>query len=435
MNIQTKNKLSVSINPTYNCNLQCKFCYLNNLDKNKLLKLEDLQNTLQKLSSIYNIFEIDIYGGEITLLDYNYLIKLFNICLLYVKTINIITNGTVLLQSKLLSLPFLKFSISWDFVFRENKKYEERVFNTLKILDTPIILTSPELYNKKEEVVKKLNQLTNKHKIDVKICMPTKNNNIKINLKKYEEFLLYLYFNLNKNFSIIQFEYIENQIMPYAYDSLHCFINPNNEIQILTFDNYEEFKTINDITNINNENISICNNCEYKFKCLAEHYFQLNDKFDCIGLKKLIKRYNEIKKYKNLSYKNRRKLFYLLNNKFDDKNLNYKIIENCNNEQLYNIIQHFFINESELIYPAKSYYVAIIYAWLLNYYFGEDIIKSLDSDDLLNNDDKFFIPYSKNKELYDRLIANIIPNLDNNLYDNSIKKTVYYFKQEFLIHD
>lgn len=121
----------------------------------------------------------------------------------------------------------------------------------------------------------------------------------------------------------------------------------------------------------------------------------------------------------------RRKLSYLIN-EWDDVNLNYT-------ETWSNIIDQvicFFQTESKLIYPAKSYFVAIVYAKCMEKYFNVNFYDALNDNELLP-DDKFFIPYYKDKLTYDKIIANI-----GNIWQyDSINKTVGYFKKEFLIND
>ena len=124
----------------------------------------------------------------------------------------------------------------------------------------------------------------------------------------------------------------------------------------------------------------------------------------------------------------RRKLAYLMQ-EFDDYNLPHRVIE-CTDDELVKMIVHFFRTESLLIYPAKSYFVAIVYAHCLEKYFNENFYSVLDEEDLLI-DDEYFIPYSRKRQIYDRVLGQI-GKIDG--YD-SIKKTVEYFKQEMLLED
>jgi hypothetical protein len=125
-------------------------------------------------------------------------------------------------------------------------------------------------------------------------------------------------------------------------------------------------------------------------------------------------------------WKEKRKLSYLMNT-FDDIGLAYQYID-MNSDEIINMVIDFFENGSKLIYPPKSYFVAIIYAHYLNKYFGDDFYRLLDDEELLP-DDKYFIPYSKAEYIYDKVISKIS---DIEKYP-SIKVTLNYFNQEFLI--
>ncbi|MBL7557231.1 MAG: hypothetical protein JNM24_15500 [Bdellovibrionaceae bacterium] len=88
---------------------------------------------------------------------------------------------------------------------------------------------------------------------------------------------------------------------------------------------------------------------------------------------------------------------------------------------------------SELIYPAKSYAVAIIYAHLLEKNFDDEFSSSLDDVDLFCGNDKFFVPYSSDKKTYDTILERI--GYSNAFVLNTelpqISKTVRYFQSEF----
>lgn len=121
--------------------------------------------------------------------------------------------------------------------------------------------------------------------------------------------------------------------------------------------------------------------------------------------------------------KAKRKLSYLLNI-WDDVNLLYIF----NNDNVEDQVVNFFLTESELIYPAKSYFVAIVYAKCLEKYFGGSFFEYLNDPELLP-DDTYFKIYSQDKSTYD----NIINRIGDIWQYPSICKTVNYFKKEFLI--
>lgn len=135
-------------------------------------------------------------------------------------------------------------------------------------------------------------------------------------------------------------------------------------------------------------------------------------------------------KYNNVmidELKQKRNLSYMIHD-FDDCNLPYSR-QVLSKQDLIKQVVTFFKTESKLIYPAKSFFVAIVYAKCLEKYFKQDFISSLSDSELLP-DDIDFIPYNeKTKDIYDAILERI-----GDIWKyKSIEKTENYFKQEFLI--
>lgn len=140
------------------------------------------------------------------------------------------------------------------------------------------------------------------------------------------------------------------------------------------------------------------------------------------------------------SWKERRALAYSFK-EFTDVNLPHKFgWWCCRGKALENKIMSFFRTESKLIYPAKSYFVAIIYAALISEIFNENFVNVIYDKDLLP-DDKYF-----QKGLDRTVVMNVVQELDNlgfqiinnkaTLYlsgQKSCLPTIQYFIDEFLI--
>lgn len=120
-----------------------------------------------------------------------------------------------------------------------------------------------------------------------------------------------------------------------------------------------------------------------------------------------------------------RKTAYCLN-EWDDQNLKYEVDFNNISET---VIQ-FFKFGSQLIYPAKSYFVAIVYAKCMQVFFKKEFYQMLNDEELLP-DDKYFQPYLKSKSIYDAVLNEI--DIDSILNSKHTEKTVKYFKREFMI--
>ena len=128
-----------------------------------------------------------------------------------------------------------------------------------------------------------------------------------------------------------------------------------------------------------------------------------------------------------MDWKYRRKLSYLIHD-FNDTGLDYTVKKYGSDEELVNEIVDFFISGSKLIYPAKSYFVAIVYAKLLECYFNENFYDCLDDEELLP-DDYFFVPYNRNRNVYNAVLSKIGDPLEY----KAAEKTKEYFYQEFLL--
>lgn len=101
------------------------------------------------------------------------------------------------------------------------------------------------------------------------------------------------------------------------------------------------------------------------------------------------------------------------------------------------VITYFYPNTSTVLnYPQKSYAVAIIYASLLNQYFGEDLVVALRDPELLYNNDKFFVPYQTDTEAYNNIVMQLTKRglweFEKNTSEQ-VQITVASFKHEFLI--
>ena len=128
-----------------------------------------------------------------------------------------------------------------------------------------------------------------------------------------------------------------------------------------------------------------------------------------------------------MTWRKRRILSYLMHD-FDDYCLPYTEIK-MSNKQLVDTVVDFFNNGSKLIYPAKAYFVAIVYAKMLEKHFNIPFYEGLSQDALLI-EDKWFIPHKKSQDTYDAIIKQIPEDF---LTLKSTKKTRQYFSEEFLI--
>jgi len=95
------------------------------------------------------------------------------------------------------------------------------------------------------------------------------------------------------------------------------------------------------------------------------------------------------------------------------------------------IVDYFYVPSTILIYPAKSYAVALIYAQMLTEYFDVEFYTVLNDPDLLYGNDKYFVPYRERKEVYDTVLTHI--RLDFVNPTPQVLTTIDYFNKEFFI--
>ncbi|MNP65170.1 hypothetical protein D3C76_1607400 [compost metagenome] len=84
-------------------------------------------------------------------------------------------------------------------------------------------------------------------------------------------------------------------------------------------------------------------------------------------------------------------------------------------ELVENALKYFEKAEFPLIYPAKSYAVAIIYAHKLNEIYNIPIVAVLNDPDLFLGQDPYFVPFSKDPTTYQNIMARLkkVPNWIN----------------------
>ena len=91
-------------------------------------------------------------------------------------------------------------------------------------------------------------------------------------------------------------------------------------------------------------------------------------------------------------------------------------------------LRHFEEYVDEWIYPAKSYVVAICYAYWLGKDFKEPFFQALNDDELLFNNDPHFVPYWHDEETYDAILDKM--NFDQT--KGMVPDIYEYYKEEML---
>ena len=127
-------------------------------------------------------------------------------------------------------------------------------------------------------------------------------------------------------------------------------------------------------------------------------------------------------------WKVRQALYHKLNDEHTD-DLN-KIKVEFSKDIIENAVKYFNDKDLGFVYPAKSYVVAICYAYWLSKDFNENFYELLRDKDLLFNNDPYFKTYDNDREVYDNIIKRVFPLNENKGIVLDIKK---YYMSEFLI--
>ena len=106
-----------------------------------------------------------------------------------------------------------------------------------------------------------------------------------------------------------------------------------------------------------------------------------------------------------LDWKTRQQLFNSTAEEFTD-DLN-KVDIRTEQDSVTWAVKHFNEHVDEWVYPAKSYFVALCYAYWISLDFGEDFYDCLNDPYLLANNDPYFKPYSEDKETYNAILEQV----------------------------
>lgn len=296
--------LTISINPTYYCNFRCDFCYLTEeqLSDKKLLPLDRLAEMLAEVSSQKQIGMVDLYGGELALVDKEYWNGLIELLNMYgIEDINLITNLSAV--NEITTDPRVYTSVSYDF---EGREQHTRVFRNMALLNKPfsiLMLAGPSLLSKDVEgMVMAFNALHNLQTVEIKPYSPNQANQYTIPYNQHEEFVKKWIDSPNRKFELTN-EYQIQEVLRGERNSFsddHIYITPHGRYGVLEFDlndnefflEYETLQEYFEWCKKEKARVSknkYCSRCEYYGKCLSEHLREVKDlEESCNGFKHLI---------------------------------------------------------------------------------------------------------------------------------------------------
>lgn len=297
---------TLSINPTYFCNFRCHFCYLTEeqLGNRKYAKIQDIASRLDELKACgVDVKHVDLYGGEIGLLDDAYLEEIDEAIRgrFDSVTINVVTN---LSQMKRYFLrKDVSLSVSYDFSVRQDS---DRVLKNIMKLDKDVsilMLASKELMQLNvEEMVSTFNIVGNITSVEIKPYSPNQANQNGPSYTEFEGFVT-KWLSLEKRFDFINQFNIEDSLSGSynAFSDNHLYITPNGKFAVLDFDeddnelflelnSYNDYLLWSEIEKNSVKSNSYCSKCEFLGKCLTEHYRRVESLDNsCNGFYNLLK--------------------------------------------------------------------------------------------------------------------------------------------------
>ena len=303
-------KITISLNPTYLCNFRCDFCYLTKvqLKDRKVLDLAVLRERLSEIkASGYLVNHVDLYGGEISLLENCYLEEMDQILFKEAAdpTINVITN-----LSKVHPY-FLKehvdLSVSFDFEAREKHEIVlSNILTTNKNIAILMLASSELIALNTSHMIETFSSIQNIVSVEIKPYSSNQANQHQVSDLEFEDFIKkWISSEKEKKFDFINEENIKLALQGRrnAFSDDHIYINPNGKISVLEFDqngdeyfleldSFQEYLVWTQLEKKRVYKNKICSDCDYLGKCLTEHYREVvNIKNSCNGFKGLLDHY------------------------------------------------------------------------------------------------------------------------------------------------
>ncbi len=272
----------ISLAPSFHCNFRCPWCYLS-VDQLRDKSLLDLSTLEQKLQEVAPIDHVDIYGGEPATLPTHYVEQLLEVLQKYTKSINVISNFSVV--PKWFHRADLSISASYDWTFRE---HHEKVINNIIGFSRPIpilMLATEELCRvDPKEIASVLNAIQTIKSLEIKPYSTNQFNQHNMDWTVFEEWIKQ-WLNLDLKFELVNRSLLERSVQKIynAYSDNHLYLGPDGSFSVLDFDlnDQEYFRPMRDLNEykqwIANERKMVqqnefCSTCQWQGHCATEHY-------------------------------------------------------------------------------------------------------------------------------------------------------------------
>lgn len=301
-----KPQLRLNILPLYRCNQTCSFCiYKNMRESSSTLDLCWLDEALSTISRQYDIVQVDISGGEVSLLSDFYFDMLFQLAKIHCKKIIISTNfvkpsNAMINRADIINVGynFNSFSNIKQIVFDNIRAAvgSGKIIN-IKSLDiscqvdqSQIIEQLNNLQIKSWEIIPyhSPQEATIKFK-DYDLCENTVRNFLKLSHKM--KFAFQNKLQLEGILPIDNYNIKTLYLTPNNKFALQAF-NDKNEVYLEEFDNFD--KIVKKFGELEHLRDNFCKSCTSKLKCMANRFLNLNYTGpSCSGFKDLLADYKK----------------------------------------------------------------------------------------------------------------------------------------------
>ena len=298
--------LTLSIMPTYMCNYNCQYCYLGGLRKDRTtLDLLTLQDRINELEKEYHISNVNLFGGELSLLDNQYLNDL--VCIPNCKRTSLTTN----LSNEDIINFCLTRNIKANVSLNEERDYYKdtlkkvQKYKKTKIIDLSVVVL-PSLLNKSTKTLYKFYDNLGLDVLFIQYHKSIHNEKYNVSLKEYSDFMFNFikeYYNHQKHNFNIENLIIYNDASYSPTKDSYLFITPDGKYSTVVFNNgvehYIKFDTLKEWKRHCEKEMLMykakCFTCNMFKKCKAEHLEVLNNYGECSGLKELMAKITTIK--------------------------------------------------------------------------------------------------------------------------------------------
>ena len=298
----------VSVQPTFYCKMNCNYCYLGDLRKEReILDLRILRKRFESILTVTNIDAIDIFGGEISLLNLEYLRDLFALCFEFCPVVNISSNlSNLKILEVLKHFPQVNLSLSWNkerpdyYKIEEILNHKKNYFKNLKNKIQILTVALPSLLNTSVEEMLGKFESWNLPVTILRYFPSTFNASYDISISEYENFIIKVletYLGGNYTFLLNNYWMVKKFNLKSPLLSSNIFIQPSGDYSWINYQGQKEIYLHSDkieswLQAIQKEKMLYkekCSSCPFYNRCLAEH-LNFNDinKDSCCGLKNLL---------------------------------------------------------------------------------------------------------------------------------------------------